>query len=243
MNELLQKIYELNLSQTFYNLSGQVALSVYLIFSIFHRKKYDLSLLKTVILVLTTHFTAVYAMNSFAKIEEALLSESGRYLPKAYIYIPLIVFAISKLLKIPFGKAIDFIAPGIMLQKTIVTLGCIFTGCCDGYPFPIGIWDPYSQRIQFPVQYLESILCFVIACFLLYYEKKRGYPGDGKAYGWMLVLFGTVWLSMDLMKNNTKLFFEISSLGFHSLFMMFEGTAWLLTLEEIKIQKYNKKFS
>ena len=156
-------------------------------------------------------------------IESGFTNFGGNNIVRGFIYIPLIAFPVAKILKISWLKMCDFIAPCVCLTHGISHIGCIFVGCCEGYPSGFGLYNYRYGDPLFPVQLFESLTALVIFVALVYWNKKSNYNTHGKSFPIMLILFGSTRFMWEFARNNEKILLGCSSLAFHALFMVIVG--------------------
>lgn len=155
----------------------------------------------------------------------------GQNIVRIFIWIPVISLLAVKLLKIEWKTMCDFLAPCVCLNHAFGHLGCIFEGCCKGYPAKFGFYNPGTGETLFPIQLLESLVAFAIVAILLVVAKKKNYKADGKLYSLMLILFGTTRFLLEFGRDNEKVFMGCSSLAFHALLMAVVGTVAMLVIQ------------
>ena len=90
------------------------------------------------------------------------------------------------------------------------------------------------QDIRFPIQPIEALTAVAIVVFLFVRSKKKQYEPDGYEYPLMLVLFGSTRFLFEFLRDNDKMFWGISNLAIHALFMFVVGLIWIIIL-------YNKR--
>ena len=193
-------------------------------------KKYDISPKKAIITTLIVYpITYVWIYIQYW-IESGFTRFGGNNIVRGFIYIPLFAIISSKILKIKWKTTCDFITPCICLCHAVSHIGCIFDGCCKGYPSDFGIYNPIYEINLFPVQLFESLTAFLIVFTIVYRAKKLNYKPDGKSFPIMLILFGISRFAWEFARNNEKLIWGISSLAFHALFMAIVGIVSLIII-------------
>ena len=86
--------------------------------------------------------------------------------------VPFLVFAVCLLLKIDPLAQMDLVTPAYPLALVFVKIACYFTGCCRGFAWEHGFYNPVSRQIEFPSQLLESAVALLLFIFLLCTKKK-----------------------------------------------------------------------
>ena len=128
---------------------------------------------------------------------------------------------LAKLFKDPYGDVSDFLTIKGAFFFGIVKFGCIFPGCCQGYPFAWGIYSNASNAICFPIQIIESLTLLLIGLLLLWMVKRN--IGQGKLYAWFLVIFGSTRFVFEFFRDNTKIWLNISELAIHAFIAVIVG--------------------
>lgn len=150
---------------------------------------------------------------------------------RVVILLPVALFPFVLLLKDSYWKITDYIAPLVSLYHGVVSIGCIFSGCCHGYPSTWGIYNSKEERICFPLQPIEAAIYILIAIVLLVMTKKK--IQQGRLYAWYLVFFGFARFLLEFLRDNTKLYWGISEHGFHALASLFVGVVSLVILRKL----------
>ena len=167
---------------------------------------------------------------------ESLFTDWGHHnAVRVYIWMPLLLFVLSKPMSIDWKKLCDFIAPSACIVYGIARLGCLFPGCCYGIPVKWGKWGVYSVQIKqivFPVQLCEAVTALVLAGLALILNKRKKYVADAKTYFIILIPYGISRFIWEFFADNEKVFFNISSLALHALLMSVVGAAMLIILHQ-----------
>ena len=241
INDLLKFCYEQGWSDGIYSSIVIIAFVAQLIFLIFYRKKYGITLLQSIITVLIVYPIAYFWMLVLTWMENGFQNWGANNIVRMYVYAPLICIGAAKLLKIPSRKMIDYLAPSMALQQIIGHSICPFVGCCHGYACSWGIWSPLTDERLFPNQWLECIVAALVFWYLLRTAKQEKYIGTGKVYAIFLLTFGGTRFLLEFLRDNDKLFLGISNLALHALFMVLVGTVWLMVLYEKNKQEELKQ--
>jgi prolipoprotein diacylglyceryltransferase len=241
INNFLRFCYEQGWSDDIYSGIVIFAFVAQMVFLIFYRKKYRITFLQSILTVVLVYPAAYFWMLVLTWIENGFQNWGANNIVRMYVYAPLICIAAAKLLKIPSGKMIDYLAPSMALQQVIGHSVCPFAGCCHGYECSWGIWNPTTDTYVFPNQWLECMVALIIVLYLLHLAKKGNYVGTGKVYAMFLLTFGGTRFLLEFLRDNDKLFLGISNLALHALFMVLVGTVWLMVLYEKDTQQALKK--
>ena len=207
-------------------------------FNIWYGKKRDISAWKSVLITIVVYGITYIWIYVLFWIESGFRLFGGNNIVRGFIYIPLIAYPVAKILKISWKKMCDFIAPCVCLSHGVSHIGCIFTGCCEGYPSEWGIYNSRYHGTAFPVQLFEAATALAIFGILVHLNKKHKFVTNGKSFPLMLVLFGSTRFLWEFARNNKKIWGEFSSLAFHALFMAVVGIiALVIVSRKIKNKK------
>jgi len=238
INDLLMAIDEAELTQTFYYAFFVIGFLVTYAFLIWYRKKIGLKVLKTIIatiigsvLVLCVMGLLQFALRPLENvipIMNSYLNNMGR----GFIFVPLIALITARILKLPW----EIVSNLYVFTQTIIwgfaSLGCLFAGCCTGYPCEWGIYNTWTEIRVFPTQILNSIGLLSVAIYIFIRCKNKNYLPDGKEYPIMLILVGTIRFLTEFLMDNSKIIFGLSSLSFDSLVMIMVGTVLLVIIDK-----------
>ena len=146
----------------------------------------------------------------------------------------------AKLLKEEWKTLCDLLAFGPIAVHGISHFGCIFAGCCQGYPVVWGVYNPLLNDYLFPIQPIEALAAVAIIIILLIRAKKNNYVPTEETYPLMLIMFGYSRFLFEFLRNNNKIFLGCSALSFHALFMAVVGTIALIIIKRKKIETGQK---
>ncbi|MBQ8622109.1 MAG: prolipoprotein diacylglyceryl transferase [Oscillospiraceae bacterium] len=146
-------------------------------------------------------------------------------------FLPVPIFLLTLVLKDSFWKVSDFLAPLVAVFHGLTHIGCIFPGCCHGYPAQWGLYSNSAGTVCFPTQPIEAVSSLLVAAVLLVMQKKE--IQQGKLYAWYLVLFGGTRFLWEFLRDNEKIWGNISELAFHALAAMVVGLAALAAMKWI----------
>ena len=161
---------------------------------------------------------------------------SGLNFVRIVTFLPVPVWLLTKLFKDDFGAVTDFIAPLVAIFHGVTHIGCIFPGCCHGYPAQWGIYSNNAGTICFPNQPLEAVSSIIIGilllCMLIKGQQRK------KLYAWYLVLFGSTRFCWEFLRDNEKIWFGISELAFHALTACLLGIIALFALKHFTKESF-----
>lgn len=140
-------------------------------------------------------------------------------------FLPIPIFLLSWLLKDKYGTVSDFIAPLLAVFHGVTHLGCIFPGCCHGYPSSWGLYSNEAGMVCFPTQPMEAVSSILIGV-TLFVLALRGVQ-KGRLYAWYLLSFGITRFLWEFLRDNEKIWNGISELAFHALGAAVVGVLFL----------------
>jgi len=153
------------------------------------------------------------------------------------LFMPLFLYFPVKYLGGDFKLISDIFAPGVFLLLGCSKIGCAVYGCCYGIPWEHGVPSPFENHLCFPVQALESLLCFALfGVMYILYTKKR--LKKGTAYPTGLILYGVARFLVEFLRyypeEHSTYFLGINFWQLISVLTVITGIAWLI------ITKYGK---
>lgn len=234
MKDFIIQITEMGLGQTLYDIFFALGFVSVFLFCVFYGRKIGMKVWKSVVTVLIVYPIAVLWMFVMCWMESGFQNFGGNNIVRVFVYVPLIAYPVAKLLKIEWKVICDLLAFGPLAVHGISHFGCIFAGCCAGYPFPFGIYNVWADEILFPNQPIEALAAVAIIVILLIRAKKNHYVPTAETYPLMLIMFGSSRFFFEFLRQNRKILFGCSALSFHALFMFVVG---LIALYIIKKKK------
>lgn len=87
----------------------------------------------------------------------------------AVLFVPVFLFAFSKLIRIGYSDYLDISAPCISAMLAVMKINCILYDCCRGRVVRI---NEKGIEVRFPSQTVELVAAAVIAIVLVYVIKK-----------------------------------------------------------------------
>lgn len=231
MNALIRLAADAGMSQTVYVAFLVASFIGMAVFTVFHGTHYGIPKHKSAILTAVLWPVGYFLLYVLYWVESGF-SRWGEHnnIVRGFIYFPLIVLALSAVLRIDKRKAVDMTAPGMALVQGIAHIGCCFAGCCNGYPADFGLWNPDVGCYMFPNQPLESLAAFLTFAVCVIYAKKHHYDGNGKVYPLFLILFGVTRFFLEFLRDNEKIGFNLSASSIHAAIMVVVGAIWIFII-------------
>ncbi len=237
LNLLIEFVTEQGWNTLFYNIFFVAGFVAIFVFNYFNCKNYKIPVGKALIFTVVVYAISTLWMFILCWVENGFKGWGGNNIVRVFIWVPIAALPIAKLMKIDWIRSCDFLAPCVPLVQAVAHWGCIFSGCCHGYPSSWGVVNPATGQIMFPAQPLEALVALAIVVIVCRYERKRDYEPNGYAYPLMLVLFGSTRFFLEFLRDNDKLFLGISSLALHALLMVMVGIAIYLTIKDQESRK------
>ena len=237
INDLLHTIEANGLNTLLYNIffvGGGVAV---ILFCFLNSKNYKLPMKKTIPFVLVVYAVSLAWMFFLFWAESGFKNFGGNNIVRIFVWVPVFAYPMCRLLKLDFKTMCDFLAPVVCVQHGISHFGCIFEGCCCGYPWEHGVYNHTFHDYRFPIQPIEALVAVAIVLFIWLKERKHKFKVTGEYYPLMLILFGYSRFLLEFARDNEKVFLGISNLAIHALIMGLVGTAWLIKQRELNRRK------
>lgn len=181
----------------------------------------------TILIVYPVIYELRYAVRY---VENLFYPCEGANIIKVFIFLPVVIWPVAKLLKVSQTKLNQIFAVIPCIGQGVSHIGCIFPGCCNGYESTFGIYNYSLDCLCIPVQIYESIAALLIGLYLEIRFRKNKWKDDDKAMPIMFVLFGLSRFFLEFLRDDEKFLFNISNAAMHSMFMAIVGALWLLIL-------------
>lgn len=224
LSELIRFLFQNGLSNAIYDLIGSIGIITAVVFCAWYGRNAGIGIAKaamtvTVVLAITFISTHIIILDAISFLDEhtSIPAVYITSLIRTFLLIPMLGLLMSKILKISWYAICDMLAFCPLLVAGIGCIGCLFAGCCRGYPWEYGIYNPKIDALAFPLPLLHSAIFFLIFAYLLLRATKNQYRVDGLSYPIMLILFGSSRFLTELLCDNRKIFWGISVIAIHAL--------------------------
>lgn len=239
MKELIVKAAEYGLSHTIYlSCAGAGALLI-LIYSLWYGPKLGIRRHKAVAAILIGSAVALKMMESFAIVAGHLaekqflgMTYAMVSLSRVYIFVPGLAWIIGKLLKVEWGKLCNLFSFSQPFIWGTTSIGCLFTGCCRGYPCEWGLYNTRTCENVFPIQAVNAGILTLITFIIFFKSKKNNYAVDPILYPTMLILVGSTRFITEFFMDNEKIFLGCSAVSFHCLLMCIVGISAIAVINK-----------
>ena len=210
-------------------------------FAIIYSKKFNLAFWRVGLCVVCTYIVGYAFMYFQCWVESGFRVFGGNNIVRTFIWIPLLAWPFAKLFKIDWKLSTVIIAPMLCIIHGISHFGCIFAGCCYGYPWEYGIYNHVFDTNLFPIQIIEALVAIAIVIMTIVWTHNHNYDRNCKAYPLMLILFGSTRFILEFFRDNTKLFWGLSDLAIHAFVMFVVGMIWFFLPWDKIIEKMKNK--
>ena len=154
----------------------------------------------------------------------------GRSFYGVIFFAPLVYLPVSRILRIPYGQTMDFVAPAGCLTLALVKLQCMRDGCCSGI---VLYQKPNYDYVTFPSQIVEMVAFLVIAGILMILGSKS--RNQGKIFPFFLLLYGGSRFVLDFFREISAPYaLGLSAGSFWSLIAMIAGGLWIAAVQKWK---------
>ena len=141
----------------------------------------------------------------------------------AFGIVMILLAAIVYSLRVPVLLSLDAAVPAYILGRGLAITGCIFYGCCYGYPVPWGIYSAVAETCVFPTVILDILASCGIVIYLIVLAGKQKYAGNGTVAAMGMVLFGLLRLLVDILRNNSKWLLLLTAEGIFGIAYLVAG--------------------
>ena len=186
--------------------------------------------------LLLPYYAAFYAGTNACSLLSKLTSG---VIPKVNLGVSFVVFLtvltlLLWLVKAPMRQLLDIAIPTYILGRGVGIIGCIFGGCCHGFPAAWGIYSDNAGTTVVPTVLIDIVASYIIVAYLLLAGKKNPVPGAVAARG--ILLFGLLRYVVDVLRDNNKLFGMITVEGICGIVYVLTGLILLYIVTNKKAQ-------
>lgn len=213
---------------------GMVLMVLAVIFYLVRMKPKFIDALKGLAIAAISYYFAIYAHRFLQWYRVGF--DPDRYfsvaanLAVSFTLLPLVAWLCAKTFNTSVGFAGDLAAVTLLAYHIPGRSGCMFTGCCYGFPCEWGIYSHRTDANQFPTVWVESLFTLAILVFIIVRICRKGYVPDGKNLPYMLLFYGICRFFSEMTRESTRehwLFWRFSDIHIHMLVMAAVG-AFLL---------------
>ena len=143
----------------------------------------------------------------------------------AVFLVPIVFLAVSFILQVPYGEAMDLCAIGECIMLALMKIHCMLGGCCKGRLLFV---TQSGTEIIFPSRPIELVVALIL--FYLLYRWAISRKRTSELYAWYLLLYGGTRFVLNFLRADTKtIFFGMAVGGIWALCAVVIGATCLLT--------------
>lgn len=234
VNQFLQEL-SIEEQSNLYSTFGTIKDCVVIIALLLSCKRYQLEK-KLCVRLFVVYAVAFYVGNISCNVLGAL---TKGVIPKINLGVAFLVFLVVfvllvRLLKGSVQQFIDIAIPVFILGRGVGIIGCLFEGCCHGFPAAWGIYSDNAGTTVVPTVLIDIVASYIIVAYLLLAGKKKPVPGMVAAKG--ILLFGVLRYVVDILRDNDKLFGMMTVEGICGIVYVLTGLILLYIVTNKKAQ-------
>ena len=198
-----------------------------LILTLLRRKKYNFSVISSIIFTVVTLILGIggakllYVFENLKDTLENGFPLSGFSFFGSVFFIALIMPLVGFLFRLKPLRSLDAVAPCVAVMIGCIRVGCFFNGCCGGWTTASGF--------TWPTQAVESICDFMLLFLLLRMEKKEKFAGW--LYPTLIGIYSAYRFIIQFFRAEEATWLIFSLGHFYALAGMIIGGIWLLLLK------------
>lgn len=237
LNYVIKASAEAGLSETLYSIINSIAPMLVIPFYFINCKKYKIGLIRGFFAAVIFERYIVYCASGVLWVEYWITSFTGGNVVAGFPFLVFGPLLLALIFRLPWRSTSDMLAPMPFILHGTYRIACMFAGCCYGYESKWGIYNPYLDRIDIPVQLIEMLISYGIVVFFMIRGKKRKYIADGKLLPMGMIIYGSGRFITEFLHEDVKRIFGFSATSFYALFMIIIGVVSLLIIGYINKKK------
>ncbi|MBR3767842.1 MAG: prolipoprotein diacylglyceryl transferase [Clostridia bacterium] len=151
------------------------------------------------------------------------------------LFTPVFIYFPVKYLGGDYKNITDIFTPGLYALLGCSKIGCAVYGCCYGIECAVGVTTQFEDHTVFPVQLLESILCFIL-CIAAYFVLMNKKHRKGTLYPLFIILYGIMRFLVEFLRcyplEERTYFFGMNFWQLFSIISIVVGIVWLILLKK-----------
>ncbi len=239
-------------SEYLYYVMYLVGFAIMMILNIKDRARYKIEKRKAVIYTLITYVYGVVGAMIMGSIYTAAAKHLGSNevsrvaIFGAVIFTPIFLVLTFLLMRSDWRRNLDFLTPGIFIILACAKLGCFLDGCCAGFAWEKGIYNPRLGFKVFPVQIFESAtMVIVIIATQLFCRKYKNYV-KGMAYPVTAAVYSVTrfcWEEARYYSTQelSDVFLGLTFWQLSCIFVFLASIIMILVLKSKKVKEYDEK--
>ncbi|MBO4667066.1 MAG: prolipoprotein diacylglyceryl transferase [Bacilli bacterium] len=207
------------------------AMVMFVVFLIF-KKDYSFSILTIIFATIALTIAGVLSVIFMYLLENGKIGGVSFF--GAVLFLPLMLWPISKLIKVDSKTYYDLSAAAVCGMLMVMKINCLISGCCGG---KIIGYNSDNTPIVFPSQIAEMINAFLIMDVLIFIIKKRKLKG--MIFPLFMVLYGFSRFILNLFRDAEDAIFGLPIGNFWAIVSFIIGIAIIIIyLYKSKHKKY-----
>lgn len=162
--------------------------------------------LETIIVSAMQHYAAGYFNGVFGNLFHTGANYFGMMAAG-----PLLVLLACLLLRIDPLAQMDLITPGYPLALIFTKIACYVTGCCRGFAWEYGIYNPSTKMTEFPAQLLEAAVALALFIFLISCKRKMK---KGTVFPIYLIVYSATRFFTEFTRCEPRIFMRLKMYQF-----------------------------
>ena len=150
---------------------------------------------------------------------------TGRSFYGAVFLTPILLWPLSMILKMNYGRLMDLSAPAECIMLALLKVKCVIDGCCIGRIFNI-----HGGSYRFPSQFVECCIAVVLMIVLVLMIKQQRF--EGRVFQSYLVLYGIIRFVLNLFRETTPWIGPFAAGNFWSLVSIAIGVISIILLKQ-----------
>lgn len=154
----------------------------------------------------------------------------------AFAFFVAVFAALVYFFHVPVLFSLDAAIPAFILGRGLAITGCVFAGCCHGFPMSWGIYSSTAMTLTFPTVPLDILASCGIVAYLIILTGKQKYSGNGIVAATGMILFGILRLLIDVLRDNHKLVLIFTAEGFFGIAYVLAGCLLLRYISRLNME-------
>lgn len=230
INNIIIAIDEAGQGQEMYIKINTVFLYISLLIGFLNGMKMKAGILTSLATVLAETYLTGPISSAIIYMEDGFRVSGRNNAVYAFAFIPLIGFLVAKILRKSYKQIWDIIMVIPLAMFAGARIACTVAGCCRGYPFSWGVYNPVVGEILFPIQLVESLVSILILIYVFWRERKNNFVPDGRNVPIILISYGIARFFLEFLHIESEVF-GFTWMQVHCIFML---TVGMITLRIIR---------
>ncbi len=150
----------------------------------------------------------------------------------AVLLAPLLIFPLSKLLKIPYTDYLDVAAPCGCGMLTVMKVNCFLAGCCQGRVIS---QNATGEVIRFPSQIVEGIAALILTTILILLIWKNRFRH--LIFPLFMFSYGISRFILNAFRETTPVWLHLPFGNIWAIVAVIIGTVWIILYDQSQKKK------